>query len=126
MPQAPTPPALPYKGAHQAPGVKPSPCEGLLPEAHGAHDANANFPESISDGLDWLPPEPRHTQPDPCTCEHDRSKRVPAQRPENATSHNAAFHIGSILCLVTEESSLMYSLSSNNEIMNKISFGFAY
>ena len=38
---------------------------------------NASLPESTSDGLDRLPPEPGHTRPDPCTDEHGRLKCVP-------------------------------------------------
>ena len=30
-------------------------------------DMNASLPEFMSDGPDWLPPEPGHTLPDPCT-----------------------------------------------------------
>ena len=38
----------------------------------GAPDINADLPESMSDGLDRLPAEPRLSRPDPCTDHHDR------------------------------------------------------
>ena len=53
----------------------------------GGRDMNAGFPESMLDGLERLSPEPRHTRPDPCTCEQGRAKCVPAQRLGNATFH---------------------------------------
>ena len=41
---------------------------GTVPEAQGpglgASDMNASLPESMSDDLDWLPPEPGHNRPD--------------------------------------------------------------
>ena len=33
-------------------------------------DMNASFPVSMSDDLDWLPPEPRYTWPDPYIRQH--------------------------------------------------------
>ena len=41
---------------------------------------NTSFPGSMSDGLDRLPPEPGHTQPDPCSNQHSRPNHVPAKR----------------------------------------------
>ena len=46
----------------------------------GTPNMNTDFLESISDGLNWLPPEPGHTRPDPCTNEHCQLKCVSAQR----------------------------------------------
>ena len=42
----------------------------------GVLDMNAGFPESMSNNLDRLPPEPGHTRPDLCTDKHGRSKCV--------------------------------------------------
>ena len=44
----------------------------------GAPDMNAGLPESMSDGLNWLPPEQGHTWLYQCTDEHSRLKCVPA------------------------------------------------
>ena len=69
--------AFPYKEASQAPGDKPIPFKedksqgdsSLKLEDTGlvAPDMNAGFPESMSDGLDRLPPDPGHTRLDPYT-----------------------------------------------------------
>ena len=58
----------------------------------GAPDMNAGFSESMSDSLDRRPPEPGHTQPDPCTDRHSRPKTVPPQRrSETVNTHVSVF-----------------------------------
>ena len=47
---------------------------------HSTHDMNANFPESMSGGLNRLPPEPRQTLPNPCAQKYCQSKCIPAHQ----------------------------------------------
>ena len=77
---------IPIKKSTPPRGLEPG---GRLPEAQGCyswcaqHDFSictaliAVFPESMSNGLNQLPPEPGHTQPDPCTVKHGQPRYDP-------------------------------------------------